>query len=159
MWCWWPRESILQGSSTLSEFCTSLSKVLTLWNCVKVKQRCHQNSRPCASSCSRQEQGYYLTFLKLVGYLVQPRPQSSGGLSQKQQRRILQASHNANAKNSKHIGRNIWCLIQQNTSTILCFLCIVLFEKKLILPRYLFWVFMHQVRYKAKVCFSIIKTL
>ena len=30
VWCWWPRESVLWGSSTLSEFCTSLSKVLTL---------------------------------------------------------------------------------------------------------------------------------
>ena len=40
-WCWWHRESILQGSSTLSEFCTSLSKVLTLWQCVKVKQHYH----------------------------------------------------------------------------------------------------------------------
>ena len=40
-WCWWPRESMLQGSSTLSEFCTSLSKVLTLCHCVKVKQRYH----------------------------------------------------------------------------------------------------------------------
>ena len=30
---------MLQGSSTLSEFRTSLSKVLTLWHCVKVKQR------------------------------------------------------------------------------------------------------------------------
>ena len=29
---------MLQGSSTLSEFHTSLSKVLTLWYCVKVKQ-------------------------------------------------------------------------------------------------------------------------
>ena len=36
--CWWPRESMLQGSSALSEFRTSLSKVLTLWYCVKVKQ-------------------------------------------------------------------------------------------------------------------------
>ena len=27
--CWWPRESVLQGSSVLCEFCTSLSKVLT----------------------------------------------------------------------------------------------------------------------------------
>ena len=38
-WCWWPREFVQQGSSMLSEFCTSLSKVLTLWHCVKVKQR------------------------------------------------------------------------------------------------------------------------
>ena len=30
---------MLWGSSTLSEFRTSLSKVLTLWHCVKVKQR------------------------------------------------------------------------------------------------------------------------
>ena len=30
---------MLQGSSVLSEFRTSLSKVLTLWHCVKVKQR------------------------------------------------------------------------------------------------------------------------
>ena len=37
-WCWWPRESMLQGSSALSEFCTSPSKVLTLWHCVKLKQ-------------------------------------------------------------------------------------------------------------------------
>ena len=37
--CWRPRESMLPGSSTLSEFCTSLSKVLTLWHCDKVKQR------------------------------------------------------------------------------------------------------------------------
>ena len=29
---------MLCGSSMLSEFCTSLSKVLTLWHCVKVKQ-------------------------------------------------------------------------------------------------------------------------
>ena len=36
---WCPRESVLWGSSVLSEFCTSLSKVLTLWHCVKVKQR------------------------------------------------------------------------------------------------------------------------
>ena len=39
--CWWPRESMLWGSSALSEFCTSLSKVITLWHCVKVKQRYH----------------------------------------------------------------------------------------------------------------------
>ena len=39
--CWWPRESMLQGSSVLSEFRTSLSKVLTLCHCVKVKQRYH----------------------------------------------------------------------------------------------------------------------
>ena len=30
---------MLWGSSALSEFCTSLSKVQTLWHCVKVKQR------------------------------------------------------------------------------------------------------------------------
>ena len=36
--CWWSRESVLQGSRALSEFRTSLSKVLTLWHCVKVKQ-------------------------------------------------------------------------------------------------------------------------
>ena len=30
---------MLLGSSALSEFHTSLSKVLTLWHCVKVKQR------------------------------------------------------------------------------------------------------------------------
>ena len=30
---------MLRSSSTLSEYHTSLSKVLTLWNCVKVKQR------------------------------------------------------------------------------------------------------------------------
>ena len=36
--CWWPRESMLQGSGLLSEFRTSLSKVLTLWHCIKVKQ-------------------------------------------------------------------------------------------------------------------------
>ena len=36
--CWWPRESMLLGSSALSEFHTSLTKVLTLWHCVKVKQ-------------------------------------------------------------------------------------------------------------------------
>ena len=36
--CWWPRESMLWGSRMLSEFRTSLSKVLTLWHCVKVKQ-------------------------------------------------------------------------------------------------------------------------
>ena len=35
---WWPRESVLKGSSELSELCTSLSKVWTLWHCVKVKQ-------------------------------------------------------------------------------------------------------------------------
>ena len=39
---WWPRESVLWGSSALSEFRTSLSKVLTLWHCVKVKQ-CYQS--------------------------------------------------------------------------------------------------------------------
>ena len=38
MQCWWPRESMLQGSSGLSEFRTSLSKMLTLWHCMKVKQ-------------------------------------------------------------------------------------------------------------------------
>ena len=38
--CWWPRESMLRGSSALSEFRTSLSKALKLWHCVKVKQRC-----------------------------------------------------------------------------------------------------------------------
>ena len=32
---------MLWGSSVLSEFHTSLSKVLTLWHCVKVKQRYH----------------------------------------------------------------------------------------------------------------------
>ena len=32
---------MLWGSSALSKFCTSLSKVLTLWHCVKVKQRYH----------------------------------------------------------------------------------------------------------------------
>ena len=32
---------MLQGSSALSEFCTSLSKVLTLWYCVKLKQHYH----------------------------------------------------------------------------------------------------------------------
>ena len=36
---WWPRESMLQSSSVLSKFSTSLSKVLTLWHYVKVKQR------------------------------------------------------------------------------------------------------------------------
>ena len=30
---------MLWCSSMLSEFCTSLSKVLTIWHCVKVKQR------------------------------------------------------------------------------------------------------------------------
>ena len=30
---------MLWGSSALSEFCTSLSKLPTLWHCVKVKQR------------------------------------------------------------------------------------------------------------------------
>ena len=41
--CWWPRESMLQGSrpSALSKFHTSLSKVLTLSHCVKVKQHYH----------------------------------------------------------------------------------------------------------------------
>ena len=39
--CWWPRESMLWGSSALSKFRTSLSKVLTLWHCVKVKQHYH----------------------------------------------------------------------------------------------------------------------
>ena len=33
-----PRESVLWGSRALSAFCTSLSKVLILWHCVKVKQ-------------------------------------------------------------------------------------------------------------------------
>ena len=42
---WWPREYMLQGSSMLSKFCTSLSKVLTLWHCVKVKQR-----YPCSTT-------------------------------------------------------------------------------------------------------------
>ena len=37
--CWWPWESVLRGSSTLSEFHTSLSKVLTFWHCDKVKKR------------------------------------------------------------------------------------------------------------------------
>ena len=37
--CWRSRESMLQNSSTLSEFHASLSKVLTLWHCVKAKQR------------------------------------------------------------------------------------------------------------------------
>ena len=40
--CWWPRESMIRCSSMLSEFFTSLSKVLTIWYCVKVKQ-CNQN--------------------------------------------------------------------------------------------------------------------
>ena len=40
-WCWWPRESVLWGSSSLSEFRTLLSYLLTLWHCVKVKQRNH----------------------------------------------------------------------------------------------------------------------
>ena len=35
---------MLRGSSTLSEFWTSLSKVLTLWHCFKVKQRYHSNT-------------------------------------------------------------------------------------------------------------------
>ena len=39
--CWWPRKSVLQGSSALSEFRTSLSKVLIHWHCVKVKQCYH----------------------------------------------------------------------------------------------------------------------
>ena len=39
--CWRPRESVLWGSSMLSEFRTSLSKVLTLRHCVKLKQRYH----------------------------------------------------------------------------------------------------------------------
>ena len=34
---------MLRGSSALSEFRTSLSEVLTLWHCVKVKQRYHCN--------------------------------------------------------------------------------------------------------------------
>ena len=38
MLCWWPRESVLWGSSALIEFLTSLSKVLPLWHSVKVKQ-------------------------------------------------------------------------------------------------------------------------
>ena len=40
--CWWHRESMLWGSSMLSEFHSSLSKVLTLWYCVKLKQRYHR---------------------------------------------------------------------------------------------------------------------
>ena len=36
--CWWPRQSMLWDSSSLSEFRTSLSTVLTLWHCVNVKQ-------------------------------------------------------------------------------------------------------------------------
>ena len=31
---------MLWGSSELTEFCILLSKVLTLWHCVKVKQHC-----------------------------------------------------------------------------------------------------------------------
>ena len=41
-WFCWHRESMLQGSSTLSEFRTSHSKVLKHWHCVKVKQ-CYLN--------------------------------------------------------------------------------------------------------------------
>ena len=37
--CLWLRESVLWGSSALSEFRTSLFKLLTLWHSVKVKQR------------------------------------------------------------------------------------------------------------------------
>ena len=37
--CCRPRESMLQSSRALREFRTSLSKVLTLWHCVKAKQR------------------------------------------------------------------------------------------------------------------------
>ena len=40
--CWWPREFVLRGSSAPSEFLTSLSNVLTLRHCVKVKQ-CYLN--------------------------------------------------------------------------------------------------------------------
>ena len=42
--CWLPRESMLRGSSMLREFHTSLSKVLTLWHCVKVKQHYHTHN-------------------------------------------------------------------------------------------------------------------
>ena len=40
-WDWCPMESMLRGSSVLSKFRTSLSKVLTLWHWVKEKQRYH----------------------------------------------------------------------------------------------------------------------
>ena len=40
---------MLWGSSALSEFRTSLSKVLTLWHCVKVKQCYH--SITCFLTC------------------------------------------------------------------------------------------------------------
>ena len=49
--CWWPRESVLQGSSALSEFHTSLSKVLTLWHSVKVNQRYHNGLGKRCNQC------------------------------------------------------------------------------------------------------------
>ena len=56
--CWWPRESMLWGSSALSEFRTSLTKVLTLWHCVKVNQRYHTHIILCT----------IFTFLTIVVY-------------------------------------------------------------------------------------------
>ena len=51
-WCMWPRESMIRGSSALSEFCSSLLNVLTLWYCVEVKQYYHsRRSTHSASLC------------------------------------------------------------------------------------------------------------
>ena len=53
--CWWHRESVLQGSSPLKEFHTSVSKVLTLWHCVKVKQRYLSNTIEVMNWLSEEE--------------------------------------------------------------------------------------------------------
>ena len=64
-WCWWPRESMLWGSSMLSEFHTSLSKVLTLWHCVKVKQCYHSSSRYGTNMHTLWNISYIIYYLSL----------------------------------------------------------------------------------------------
>ena len=60
--CWWPRESVIQGSSVLSEFRTSLSKVLTLCHCVKVKQHNHIHNYCTIFYIFQNTVGYHTAF-------------------------------------------------------------------------------------------------
>ena len=69
---------MLQGSIALSEFRTSLSKVLTLWHCVKVKQRYHTTYifytyciGKCISECWNQKFCHFY-FLNHMWWIVQP---------------------------------------------------------------------------------------
>ena len=64
--CWWSREPVPWGSSMLSDFRTSLSKVLTLWHFVKVKQ-CYL----CVSCIAKNSIQYYMVIKNSWPYLHQ----------------------------------------------------------------------------------------